>query len=33
MSEYQIAGPFQSHRVIADGRRVPVLEALPRERG
>lgn len=29
MSEYQIVGPFQSHRVIADGRRVPFLEALP----
>jgi hypothetical protein len=29
MSEYQIVGPFQSHRVIVDGRRVPFLEALP----
>ena len=29
MSDYQIVGPFQSHRVIVDGRRVPFLEALP----
>jgi hypothetical protein len=29
MSDYQIVGPFQSHRVIVDGRRVPLLEALP----
>ena len=29
MSEYEIVGPFQSHRVIVDGRRVPFLEALP----
>jgi len=29
MSEYQIVGPFQSHRVIVDGRRVPFLEAMP----
>lgn len=29
MSEYQIVGPFQSHRVIVDGRRVPFLEAFP----
>ncbi len=29
MSDCQIVGPFQSHRVIVDGRRVPFLEALP----
>jgi len=29
MGDYEIAGPFESHRVIVDGRRVPFLEALP----
>jgi hypothetical protein len=29
MSDYQIVGPFQNHRVIVNGRRVPFLEALP----
>jgi hypothetical protein len=29
MSDYEIVGPFQSHRVIVEGRRVPFLEALP----
>ncbi len=29
MSEYEIVGPFASHRVIVDGRRVPFLEAMP----
>lgn len=29
MSDYQIVGPFQSHRVIVDGRQVPFLEAAP----
>ena len=29
MSEYEIVGPFLSHRVIVDGRRVPFLEAMP----
>jgi len=29
VSDYQIVGPFQSYRVIVDGRRVPFLEALP----
>ncbi|HEY1915533.1 MAG TPA: hypothetical protein VGH27_08155 [Streptosporangiaceae bacterium] len=34
MSErYEIAGPFQTHRVIVDGRRVPFLEALPMNGG
>jgi hypothetical protein len=29
MSEYQIVGPFQSHRVIVDGRRVPFWKPFP----
>lgn len=29
MNDYEIAGPFQSHRVIVNGRRVPFLDALP----
>lgn len=29
MSDYEIVGPFESHRVIVDGRRVPFLDALP----
>ncbi len=29
MSNYQIVGPFQSHWVLVDGRRVPFLEAMP----
>jgi len=33
MSDYEIAGPFESHRVIVDGRRVPFLDALPMNGG
>lgn len=29
MSDYEIIGPFESHRVIVGGRRVPFLEAHP----
>ncbi len=29
MSPYEIVGPFESHRVIVGGRRVPFLEAHP----
>jgi hypothetical protein len=33
MSDYEIVGPFESHHVIVDGRRVPFLEALPMNGG
>jgi hypothetical protein len=33
MSEYEIIGPFESHRVIVDGRRVPFLQAHPANGG
>jgi len=29
MSDYQIVGPFESHRVVVDGHRVPFLDAMP----
>ncbi len=29
MSAYEIVGPFDSYRVIVEGRRVPFLEARP----
>jgi hypothetical protein len=33
MGDYEIIGPFQSHRVIVAGRRVPLLEAHPANGG
>jgi hypothetical protein len=33
MSDYQIVGPFQSHRVIVAGREVPFLKAHPANGG
>jgi len=29
MSDYQIVGPFENHRVVVSGRRVPFLGAYP----
>lgn len=29
MSEYEIVGPFESHRVIVSGGRVPLMDAHP----
>lgn len=29
MADYEIVGPFETHRVIVGGRRVPYLEAYP----
>jgi hypothetical protein len=33
VSTYEIAGPFRSHWVLVDGRRVPFLEASPANGG
>ena len=33
MSGYEIVGPFESHRVIVGGRRVPFLKAHPMNGG
>jgi hypothetical protein len=33
MSEYEIVGPFETHRVIVGGRRVPFLQAHPMNGG
>jgi hypothetical protein len=29
MSDYEIIGPFETHRVVVSGRRVPLLDAYP----
>jgi hypothetical protein len=33
MTDYEIVGPFETHRVIVSGRRVPFLEAYPMNGG
>jgi hypothetical protein len=33
MNDYEIVGPFESHRVIVGGHRVPFLEAQPMNGG
>jgi hypothetical protein len=33
MSDYEIVGPFQSYRLLVDGRDVPFLKAFPEKGG